>query len=174
MPIVRTRTLYISPDDDCTAALLAAAARATASLHVLIYGFTLAPLADLLIAKRTAGCTVGVVADHTQAAGHAERPVLQRLVDAGVPVTIATAPSGAILHEKALLIDIERGPDHNDSYAVYGSWNFSAGAERQENHLQVDNDPSMCALLWRQYQEADAVGRAHPAWQLAPSGKEPA
>lgn len=169
MPIERRRVLYISPDDDCAAALIAAANAATVSLHVLIYGFTLESLADICIAKQQAGLTVGIVADRTQSAGPTEHALLQRIVDAGVPVTIATAPTGAINHEKVLLVDIELGATHNESFAVYGSWNFSSSASKQENHLQSDNDPSICTLFWQQYQETQAYGALHPAWQITPT-----
>ncbi len=168
MPITRTRTLFISPDDDCTAALIAAAQSAQHSLHLTIYGFTLNDLADVFMQKHRAGLPVGIVADKTQASGPTEKALLQKLVDAGVPVTIATSPTGAINHEKCLLIDVaELGPDHNDSCVCYGSFNFSSSAEKQENHLQIDNDPSMCGLFWRQYQETEAYGRIHCAQLVA-------
>jgi phosphatidylserine/phosphatidylglycerophosphate/cardiolipin synthase-like enzyme len=168
MPITRTRTLFLSPDDDCHAALLAAARSATKSLHVLIYGFTLPDLVDVLIQKQHAGLSVGVVVDHTQASGATQEPLMQRLVDAGVPVTITTS-HGAIMHEKCLLVDLELGADHNASLAVYGSWNFSRGANKQANHLQSDNDPSICAAFWQQYQQMQQYGVAHCP-QLSPRG----
>ena len=166
MPIERRRVLYVSPDDNCEAALISAANAATTSLHLSIYGFTLESLAGICMAKQQAGLAVGIVADRTQAAGPAEKALLQRLVDAGVPVTIATAPTGAINHEKVLLVDLELGATHNASFAVYGSYNMSASAAKQENHLQSDNDPSVCVLFWQQYCETLAVGMAHPEWQL--------
>lgn len=168
MPITRSRTLYVTPDDDAHAALIAAATSATTSLHLTIYGFTLADLAQIFIDKMRAGLSVGIVVDKTQAAGPKQHALLQTLVDAGVPVTIATSPTGAINHEKCLLIDLELGADHNDSYACYGSFNFSDSAEKQENHLQVDNDPGICQMFWRQYQETQAYGAAHDT-QLTPS-----
>jgi phosphatidylserine/phosphatidylglycerophosphate/cardiolipin synthase-like enzyme len=168
MPIERRRVLYVSPADNVHDALLAVAQAATVSLYMSIYGFTLDDLAEVFIAKHQAGLQVGIVADRSQAAGPAERAILQKLVNAGVPVTIATAPTGAINHEKVLLVDLELGADHNQSFAVYGSFNFSFGAAKQENHLQTDNDPSVCAYLWKQYQETEAHGKLHPEWQLVP------
>ncbi|HLG70585.1 MAG TPA: phospholipase D-like domain-containing protein [Chloroflexota bacterium] len=168
MAITRSRSLYVTPDDDAHAALIAAAQAATTSLHLSIYGFTLADLGQIFIDKKAAGLSVGIVVDKTQAAGPKQHALLQRLVDNGVPVTIATSPTGAINHEKCLLVDLELGADHNESYACYGSFNFSDSAEKQENHLCVDNDPTVCALFWRQYQETEAYGKAH-CTQLSPT-----
>jgi hypothetical protein len=186
MPIIRTRTLFVSPDDDCLDALLRTAQTASMSLHAYIYAFTLEALADLFISKKLAGMTVGIVCDLSQSTGHAEHGLLQRLVDAGVPLTITTSPTGAIMHVKALLVDAAPpehgglGPHHNDSVCLYGSWNFSGhvplpidgetiehfslragGAQSQWNTLFVDNDPGFIQYLWLKYLEAEEYGRTH-------------
>src|SRR5437588_8216249 len=63
MPITRTRTLFLAPEDDCHAALLATAQMARVSIHAMIFGFTLPDLAEILVQKHQEGLRTGVVAD---------------------------------------------------------------------------------------------------------------
>lgn len=116
-----------SPNDDVQAEILAEVSTASKSIYVMIYGFTLAPLVDILIAKHLAGVDVQLVLDHTQAGGHAEVSQLERLKGAGVPYVIGTSPQAhAILHEKGIVIDGEK--------VITGSYNFSDSAKNQVNH----------------------------------------
>jgi len=171
MPIKRWREFHRTPKDPVHQVVLDAAKGATKSLHITAYGLTLDDLGTIVIDKHKAGLEVGVVADKTQSGGHAQHALLQRMVDAGVPVTIATAPTGAINHEKALIIDVLLGADSNKSYAVYGSWNMSFSADKQENHAQLDNDPIIVADLYAQYIEAQEYGAKH-CKQLSPTAAE--
>lgn len=172
MPIERRRVVYLSPQDDAHAALLAAACAAKRSLHLMIYGFTLADLGEVLVAKQTAGLAVGVVVDKTQAAGPTQHTLLQHLVDAGVPITITTS-HGAIMHEKVLLADLCDGPEANNSFVAFGSYNFSSSAQKQANVLITENDPVLCRYFWGQYQALEEYGAAH-CTQLRPSAQAPA
>lgn len=171
---------YLSPHDDCFDALLRAAKAATASIHVLIYSFTMTPLADILIEKHKTGLEVAVVADKTQSAGPHQKSLLQRLVDAGIPVTISTSMTGAILHTKALLIDMKLpgGANDNGSFSVFGSFNFSGtfdkktgkatGAQAQDNVLVTENSAALVTFFYQQFLETQDYGRAH-CEQLKPT-----
>jgi PLD-like domain len=171
MPVERWRHFYTSPTDDCEAAILYEAARATVSFHVLIYALTLHSLLEAIKRHHDNGLNVGVVADLSQSLGHTEHPLLQDLVDHGVSVTLTTSPTGAIMHTKALLIDQELGATHNASHVVYGSMNFGATGPKQANFIVVDNDPTMCDYLWQAYQALEAYGKAHvPQLTLAQKG----
>lgn len=173
MPIKRWLEFHRTPHDQVHQVLLDYANLAQHSLHGDFYGFTDADIADIFIAKHKAGLEVGVVSDHTQAAGKTQHALLQRLVDAGVSVTIATAPSGAINHVKYLIIDGILGANDNASYAILGSLNPTSSGEKQENFFFAINDPVIVDDLYQQYLEAQAVGAKHPQWQLHPDTSQP-
>lgn len=171
MAIKRWTEFHRTPHDAVHQTLLDYCAMAQHSLHADVYGFTDGDIADIFIAKHQSGLEVGVVSDHTQAAGKAQHALLQRLVDAGVSVTIATSPTGAINHVKYLIIDGILGANDNASYAILGSLNPTSSGEKQENFFFAINDPVIVADLYQQYLEAQAVGVKHPQWQLSPTGK---
>ena len=61
-------------------AFLASSAQPGARLRTMIYGCTLQPFFDALIAAHRAGCDVRVIFDHTQAAAANERITLEGYV----------------------------------------------------------------------------------------------
>jgi phosphatidylserine/phosphatidylglycerophosphate/cardiolipin synthase-like enzyme len=127
-----------------------------------IYGLTYGPLIDALIAAYKRGVRVSIVADHSQAEGTAEKPELQRLVDAGIPVLVGTSSRGAIDHSK-YIVGVGQG------VVAFGSFNFSLGALSQDNTLTETNDGAMVAVFIANWQRVhdDAFGK-HPEWQLSP------
>lgn len=135
---------------------------ASRTILIDIYGFTWPPLMDALIAAHQRGVSVSIVADHTQAEGTAEKPQLQRLVDAGIPVLIGTSSRGAIDHSKYLVVD--------SATVGWGSFNFSASALAQDNTFTETNDLQMVAVFAGNWQRVhdDAYGK-HPEWQLTPA-----
>ena len=117
-------------------AFLASSARPGARLRTMIYGCTLQPFFDALITAHTAGCDVRVIFDHTQAAGKAEAPQIERLLEAGLvdgeQFLIGTSPvHHQIVHLKATVI---RAPD-GKAMVEDGSWNYSVSASQQLNDL---------------------------------------
>ena len=117
-------------------AFLANAAQPGARLSTMIYGCTLQPFFDALIAAHRAGCDVRVIFDHTQAAGKAEAPQIERLLEAGLvdgeQFLIGTSPvHHQIVHLKATVI---RTPD-GKAVVEDGSWNYSVSASQQLNDL---------------------------------------
>ena len=117
-------------------AFLASAAQPGARLSTMIYGCTLQPFFDALIAAHRAGCDVRVIFDHTQAAGRAEAPQIERLMAAGLEdgkhCLIGTSPvHHQIVHLKATVI---RTPDGR-AVVEDGSWNYSVSASQQLNDL---------------------------------------
>lgn len=156
--LIRDET-YFAPYDDVSGALVRLAGEASRSIHIDVYGFTYVPLMDELIAAHKAGVAVNVVADHSQAEGTAEKPQLQRLVDAGIDVLIGTSSRGAIDHSKYIVID--------GAIVGFGSFNFSASAESQDNTFSIRSDAGLVAAFLANWQRVhdDAYGK-HPEWQL--------
>ncbi|MDE1868213.1 MAG: hypothetical protein KGI08_10960 [Thaumarchaeota archaeon] len=121
-----------SPFHDIQSEVLKELNQAQKKIRVSMYGFTLAPLVDILIAKHQAGLDIKVLLDLSQSKGTAEAPQVKRLQDAGVDVVIGKSPvSGQILHEKCFSID--------DKRTISGSWNSSLSAQKQFNH---------CDFIW--------------------------
>lgn len=121
------KTLY-SPDDDIHSELIKEVTEAQESILMMIYGFTLPDLTDLLIQKHQAGVKVQCVMDLSQSRGKTEKVQVQKLLDAGLDVVIGTSPvAHQIMHEKGLCLDGAR--------TITGSWNFSTSAAKQVNHM---------------------------------------
>ena len=121
-------TRLMSPEDDIQTKLLDELGGATTKIRMIIYGFTLEPLVNMLITKHQQGLDVRCILDLTQSKGKAEAPQVQKLKDAGIDFIVGTSPvAGAIIHEKAITID--------DKQIITGSYNFSASAAKQVNHM---------------------------------------
>ena len=117
-------------------AFLSGAAVKGAKLRTMIYGCTLAPFFDAVIAAHLAGADVGIIFDHTQAAGRAEAPQIARLKAAGLVdgqhYLIGTSPEHhQIVHLKATVIWT---PDGRVGVEC-GSFNYSPSASQQLNDL---------------------------------------
>lgn len=117
-------------------AFLAGAAAKGAKLRTMIYGCTLQPFFDAVIAAHQAGADVGIIFDHTQAAGRAEAPQIERLKAAGLvdgeQFLIGTSPlHHQIVHLKATVVWTPDGKVGVES----GSWNYSPSASLQMNDL---------------------------------------
>jgi phosphatidylserine/phosphatidylglycerophosphate/cardiolipin synthase-like enzyme len=136
-------TLF-APFDDTEGEFLKFVSRAKKSLVIVIYGFHLPKLTDILIAKHQARVKVAVILDHTQAEGKAESSEVQKLVDAGVPLLIGTSPvHRAILHSKFCV---------TDSKAVeFGSWNYSLSASQQSNTMTYIEDRNYARVFTQHF-----------------------
>lgn len=100
---------------------------------IIAFGFTLAPMIDELIAAHKSGVPLHIYLDHSQSSGVAEKPQVQRLVDAGVEVTIGTSPEGSkyICHTKGVVV--EGAPP----WCWEGSVNFSESGWHQVNTAMI-------------------------------------
>jgi phosphatidylserine/phosphatidylglycerophosphate/cardiolipin synthase-like enzyme len=159
---VSIRTLF-APFDDTQGEYLAFVGQACRSLYIVIYGFHLPRLTDLLIAKHQAGVTVGVILDHSQAEGKAEAREVERLVQAGVPLLIGTSPvHRQILHSKFTVVDEEA--------VEFGSWNYSLSASQQSNTLSIVHNTAYAVAFLQHYDRLRAFIRLHEM-TLQPAGE---
>src|SRR5690348_15572743 len=158
MPAIATSTIAevqldirFSPFDQTTEPFLALVQSARRSIFICIFGFTLAALVDDLIQKHQQGVEVGIILDHTQSTGTAEKAQVQRLLDAGVPFLIGVSPDhSAIIHSKFVVVD---GRD-----VETGSWNFSASASQQSNNMiLIRGHPDVASIYLRHYDRLRAV-----------------
>ena len=163
-------TYLITPFQDAAQAYSRFLDQARARLRIMIYGFTLAWVADLLVTKKRAGVDVKLILDHSQAVGHCEAPVLQRLVAGGfvdgVDFLIGTSPDHhAINHLKATWID--------EAYVWHGSWNYSLSANQQLNSIEIIASPELARTFDRVFTWSWDWVKTHEAGYQTLSGPGP-
>lgn len=148
-PISQTR--LITPYADGIKAFSAFLKSAEKKMRTMIYGATLQEYFDDILALKEKGLDIKVIFDHTQSAGHAERPQIDRLIAAGwkdgVDFIIGTSPkAGQIIHIKATWID--------DRFVEDGSLNYSPSAFKQINTISFSEHPEWVAYLNGIFEEA--------------------
>lgn len=174
MPTLRYRNVYFTPEDDVQTLVETLPDRATSSLAMEIYGLTDLALIDHLVAAADRGVQIRVMNDRSQAAGAADHHALQRLVDAGartgrIAVKVVESSRGAIDHLKVITIDGDHGALADSSAVLYGSDNFSASAQRQDNVAVLTNDPGEVDRAIRKFDTDWSGNIAKPEWQIAPT-----
>lgn len=138
------QTRLVTPYADGLKAFSAFLGSAKTKMRTMIYGATLSTFFDDLISAKSRGVDVKVIFDHTQSAGHAEKPQIQKLIDAGwidgVDFIIGTSPKAhQIIHIKATWID--------GRYVEDGSLNYSPSAFKQINTVTFSDWPEYVAYL---------------------------
>lgn len=174
MPVIRFRHVFYSPGDDIKSVLDALPNQAQGSLAIEIYGLTDAVLVTNVIAASNRGVKVRVMNDRSQSAGPADHKVLQLLVDAGsingnIDVKVGSSERGAIDHLKLILIDPGDGALADTSGVGYGSYNFSDGAQKQDNIYVYTNDPGEVAQALDKFEHDWTHNTSKPEWQVKPS-----
>jgi phosphatidylserine/phosphatidylglycerophosphate/cardiolipin synthase-like enzyme len=156
-PVAAKAWAYYSPRGGCTAAVVASIDQARASVRVLAYAFTSAPIADALVRAKARSVDVAVVLDRSQSAARGSQ--LARLLAAGVPVTIDSAH--AIAHNKVVIVDSVR--------VITGSFNFSTAAEyaNGENLLVLDS-PALAAKYLADWSRHAAHAQPPPTARTPP------
>ena len=127
-------TCYLLPDDGTAAEReFLTHISDPGETYIIAYGFTLVPMIDDLIAAHNKGVPLHIFLDHTQSEGTMQKPLVQRLVDSGIEVTIGTSPAGSkyICHTKGLV------SNDNPVWCWEGSTNFSQSAWNQVNTAMV-------------------------------------
>ncbi len=120
-----TQIRLVTPYQDAQRAFQTFLDSAEHSIRFMIYGATYQPFFDALIAAKQRGISVRGVFDHTQAEGRAEKPQIERLVQAGFvdgqDFLIGTSPEAhQICHIKATWIDGIHVEDGSLNYSISG------------------------------------------------------
>lgn len=131
-------------------------------LYFAIYTFTLENVADALIAAKERGVDVRGVVDREQAAKSFMRPVIEKLVAAGIPVRTKPPGAGGIMHIKMLATE--------NAYAT-GSYNWTKSATTENDEiLEIGTDPALIAAYTRILRSLfDAYAGTNAAAQAAAS-----
>lgn len=138
------QTRLVTPYADGIKAFSAFLGSAQKTMRTMIYGATLQVFFDDVIAAKKNGIDVKCIFDHTQSAGVAEKPQIQRLLDAGwkdgQDFVIGTSPeAGQIIHIKATWID--------GTHVEDGSLNYSPSAFKQINTVTFSEWPEYATYL---------------------------
>lgn len=109
---------------------------AKSSIYFAIYEFTLRDIADALVAAKERGVQVHGVVDAGESSNSYDRPIINELVNAGIPVvTEKHATGNGIMHIKAIVTD--------QAYAL-GSYNWTNSATTiNDELLEIGTDPTL-------------------------------
>lgn len=164
------QTRLVTPYQDALKAFKAFLGSAEKAIRTMIYGCTLQPFFDTLIAAKERGVDVKIIFDHSQAAGVAEKPEIERLVAAGFvdgkDFLIGTSPEAhQICHIKATWID--------DTHIEDGSLNYSPSGLKQINTVSFTEWPEWAQYLDTVFADTWAFILAHEeAYQTFTQGEQ--
>ena len=136
--ISTTVTCYLLPGDGPTAeADFLQHMTNMGETWIIAYAFTLPDMINDLITAHQKGVKLHLYLDHSQSTGTAEKPALQKLLAAGVEITIGTSPEGSqyICHTKGIVSDAAAAG--GQPWCWEGSTNFSLSAWKQVNTAMV-------------------------------------
>ncbi len=155
-----TRVLYSLDKKQNDQEIIALIHGAKAKVYFAIYEFTLKDVADALVAAKKRGLDVRGLVDSGESANSYDRPIIEELVAAGIPVeTEKHADGSGIMHIKALVTD--------EAYAL-GSYNWTGSATTENDELlEIGTDPSLrqtyetiLTRLFEAYQGTNAAATA--------------
>lgn len=103
---------------------------------IIAYAFTLPDMINEIVAAHAKGIPLHLYLDYSQYKSKTETPLVQKLVQAGVEVTVGTSPAGSqyICHTKGIVSDAAPG---GALWCWEGSTNFSLSAWKQVNTALV-------------------------------------
>ncbi len=110
------------------------------SIDIAAYDFELQTVADALLQARRRGVTVRLVTD----GDYADRPALQQLIVADVPVVMDSGTP--FMHNKFIVID--------RAQVWSGSWNLTHnGTHRNNNNIVILNSPALAKNYTAEFEE---------------------
>ena len=126
-PAGTTRILYSLDAKQNDQEIIALINGAQSHVYFAIYEFTLKDVADALVAAKKRSIEVRGLVDAGEAAKSYDRPIIQELLDAGIPVESEKHADGnGIMHIKAIVTD--------KAYAL-GSYNWTGSATTENDEL---------------------------------------
>lgn len=154
-----------TPWDDAEGAIIRALAEAKQTIHVQTYLLTSRSISKALIAAKTRGVAVAVLADQKML-DNGKNSQIPTLAAAGIPIRLETRY--AIAHNKIILIDAKKP----HGILITGSYNFtwSAQARNAENLLILRNNPALLQRYLNNWQHHHA--EAQPFKTEAKDNKE--
>jgi hypothetical protein len=138
-PADSVRVLYSLTEKRNDQEIIALINDAKTHAYFAIYEFTLTNVADALVAAKKRGVDVRGVVDSGESSNSYDRPVIEELIAAGIPVETERHPSGSgIMHIKAIVTD--------GAYA-FGSYNWTQSATKENDELlEIGTDPTMVKI----------------------------
>jgi phosphatidylserine/phosphatidylglycerophosphate/cardiolipin synthase-like enzyme len=151
-PAKSTVQAAFSPWDDVEGLILDAIGQARHRILVQAYLLTSRKITHTLIAAHRRGVAVQVLVDGGQLVKTESPPMMEELVDAGIPVWMETRYQHA--HNKVIVID----SDSEEAVLITGSYNFTWAAQNRnaENVLIVRHDPALAAryaMNWERHRQ---------------------
>lgn len=140
-----------TPWDDAEGAIIRALAEAQQTIHVQAYLLTSRSISQALIAAKTRGVAVAILADQKML-DNGQNSQIPALAAAGIPIRLETRY--VVAHNKIILIDAKtpRG------ILITGSYNFtwSAQARNAENLLILRDNPALLQRYLNNWQRHHA------------------
>ncbi len=163
-----TVEILFTPGDAIDRRIVAAIDTAHDQIHVLAYAFTHQGIADALVAARSRGVEVIVVADRAQALElpHTMMPELRRR---GIDVSLDHGPGNA--HNKVVIVD----PRSAHPTTITGSFNFTRAAQRKnaENVVIFHGNRDIARLYERYFERRRALGQRWAAAEPVSKARAP-
>jgi phosphatidylserine/phosphatidylglycerophosphate/cardiolipin synthase-like enzyme len=151
LPAAGTIETYFTPWDDAEGAIIRTLGEAQQSIHVQAFLLTSRPIAAALLAARTRGVAVAILADQ-EMLRKGDNSQLPKLAAAGISLWLETRYASA--HNKVMLIDAAEA----GAIVITGSYNFtwSAQARNSENLLILRQNPALAQRYltnWQRHRE---------------------
>src|SRR5262245_6386682 len=128
LPVSPTPTeVFFSPNAGTSAKIVQEINQALSTIDIAIYSFTRDEIADALIAAKSRGVQIRILADSSQASGTGSD--IPRLETAGFQLKRTNGAGGGILHDKFAIFDRR--------LIVTGSYNWSTNAEENNDENAV-------------------------------------
>jgi phosphatidylserine/phosphatidylglycerophosphate/cardiolipin synthase-like enzyme len=133
--------VYFSPQDGISQHLAGLVSKASQSIDILAYTFTLEPLAESIKAQAAAGVKIRGVFEKEQLESEGNDYPL--FLQAGYDVHLDGNPG--LMHHKVIIID--------GKIVVSGSYNFTRSAdEKNDENLLIIYDPQIAALFEQEFE----------------------
>lgn len=144
-------SVCFSPSGGCDTKLVSFIKAAHTSIDIAIYDLTLPNLAQAIVAQKTAGVKVRIVADRSEA--KTKTSLIRKLIQSGAPVRFGNVQG--IMHNKFVIVD--------DRMLETGSFNYSLNATHAnaENQLYLDS-PEVVSQYQAQFEKLWAEGLPTP------------